>query len=278
MRVPRPRTDQIQEQVRFGEHEAHGPVDGGRVAEGLVPGEPPALVVVPPAATGDGLDRLHGGAPLPARRPQGLDVGAVTGIPQQDGAVGQEHGVERERLEAALVHAGDAQPVPGDPDVAHEVLVPRRRHGLDHTTGGEGRLPLVVLHQVVDLDELDVIGAQPGERPLQLGAGGRARALTGLGGEEDAVAVVGEPGRQPQLGVAVAGGGVDVVHPVAGDQPEGVVGPLLAHGPQGSRPEEHAGAVVPGPAEGHRRDHRSCVPQQGTSALRRVLAFLDEVG
>ena len=120
----------------------------------------------------------------------------------------------------------------------------RACQGVDGAAGAVRHLPFVRLDQVVELDQVDRLDPQPPERPLQLGAGGIAAPLTGLGGEEELLPV---PGIQadPQLGVAVAGGHVDVVHPVGEEHLEQLVGPILAHRPQRCGTEDHAAADVP---------------------------------
>ena len=70
------------------------------------------------------------------------------------------------------MHPGDAHAVAGDTDEAGEALVARPQQGLSGTVGAMSRLPLVVLHQVVELDEVDVVDAQPFEGALEAGPGG----------------------------------------------------------------------------------------------------------
>ena len=54
-----------------------------------------------------------------------LEVGRVGLVLHGHVAVGQQHRVEGEALEAAQVHRGDREPVAGDADEAHESLVAR---------------------------------------------------------------------------------------------------------------------------------------------------------
>src|SRR6476646_1971545 len=118
-----------------------------------------------------------------------------------------------------------------------------------------GRLPLILVDQVVQLDQVDVVRAQPLERLLDLRVRGVASALAGLRGQEDLVAVVLEPRREPELRIAVAGGRVDVIDPVAGDQLEGRIGLLLGDRAEGRGPEDDPRALVAGAAKGKKRDH-----------------------
>jgi hypothetical protein len=57
----------------------------------------------------------------------------------------------------------------------------------------------------VDLDEVDVVGPQPLQAPVDLRPRLVAVTQAGLGGQEDPVADLRHPRPEPQLGVAVAG-------------------------------------------------------------------------
>ncbi len=82
----------------------------------------------------------------------------------------------------------------------------------------------------MELDEIDVVGPKPLEREADLVARLRVGALARLRREEETVAAPTlEPRRDAQLGVAVARGGVDVVHTVAVQQLEHTVRHVLRH-------------------------------------------------
>ena len=112
-----------------------------------------------------------------------------------------------------------------------------------------GDLPLVVLDQVVELDQIDMIDPHALQRPLELGSGCVTVALAGLGCQEDLAPVGGEPWLQPIFGLPIGGGGVDVVDSPAVDDVECCVRPLLTHCSEGSSAEEEAGRLVAGGAE-----------------------------
>ena len=112
-----------------------------------------------------------------------------------------------------------------------------------------GDLPFVLLDEVVQLDEVDVIDAHPLERTLERGAGGVALPVAGLGGEEDLVAVVGEPRLEAVLGLAVRRRGVDVVDARRLDLGEDAVGRVLTGPAEPGGAEDDPGRVVPGPPE-----------------------------
>ena len=153
------------------------------------------------------------------------------------------------------MHAGDARAVAGDPDVPHEALVTGGGHRLHHTTRPVGDLPLLRLHEVVELDQVDRVHLEALQRPLQLSARGVLPTLPRLGGQEEAMTVLGHPRTDAQLGLPVAGGGVEVVDPGVEEHLQHLVGPFLAQPAQGGRPEDHAGAGVAGAAEGCSGDH-----------------------
>ena len=79
--------------------------------------------------------------------------------------------------------------------------------------GAYAVLPLVLVDQVVQLQQVDVVGPQLLQRAADLLIRGVRRPLSGLGGQEEVVAVLFEERPEPQLCFAVAGGDVDVVDP-----------------------------------------------------------------
>src|SRR5439155_25046057 len=91
----------------------------------------------------------------------------------------------------------------------------------------------------------------------EAGARSVAGALAGLGGEEELVAARRQPRRQPQLGVAVAGRGVEVVHTELEQHVEQFVSALLPHPAQRGGTEDDPAAAMPGAPERGLRDHGS---------------------
>jgi len=89
----------------------------------------------------------------------------------------------------------------------------------------------------VELQQVDAIDAQAFERAADLAARAGVAALSRLGGEEEAVAVAFHPGADAQLGVAVGGGHVDVVHAGGEQLLERAVGLLLAGAPSAAAPK-----------------------------------------
>ena len=72
------------------------------------------------------------------------------------------------------------------------------------------------------------------------------------------------PGADAELGVAVGGGGVDVVHAGGEQLVERAVGLVLADAAERGGAEEEAGAAVAGAAEGEGGEHRARIPRWRT--------------
>jgi hypothetical protein len=89
-----------------------------------------------------------------------------------------------------------------------------------------------------------VVDAQALERALELGPGIAGLSFAGLGGEEELARRPFQPGPDPEFGVAVCGGHVDVVDPGADDDVEDPVRFGLGGGRQPGRPEQDPGALV----------------------------------
>ena len=70
-----------------------------------------------------------------------------------------------------------------------------------------------------------------------------------LGGDEEAVGLALEPGRDPQLGLAVRGGGIDVVDPVLQEDLERAVRNVLGHAAERGGAKDDARAPVTGVPE-----------------------------
>ena len=172
---------------------------------------------------------------------------------------------------------GHGEIVAGDADEAHQPLLPRLDGGLQRAAGAEGRFPLLRVDEVVELDEIDLIDPQALQRAADLVVGRLIRALARLGGEEEVVAVPLHPRPEPQLRIAVAGGGVDVVDAALQNQLHGAIGIVLGDVAEGRRAEDGAGALVTGSAKGCGGDHsyapvvRSASGRRGVDSSRSTL-------
>ena len=102
----------------------HGEIDLVLPAKRLVPRGRGFFSAVPRSKR-DALDRLDGHAPFRANGGERLEVGRVEFVAHLDVAIGQEHRVECEPLEAAMVHPRDRQPMAGHADEPYEPLVAR---------------------------------------------------------------------------------------------------------------------------------------------------------
>ena len=105
-----------------------------------------------------------------------------------------------------------------------------------------------------------MVSPQPLERALDLLEGERTCPLTGLGGQEELVAVSVHPGPEAQLGFAVTGGGVDVVDPMRTDQFHGLIRLFLADVADGGGAKEKTSALMASTAERLNGDHGLILP------------------
>ena len=139
--------------------------------------------------------------------------------------------------------------MPGDADVADQALVLGADGRLDGAAVAVHLAQLVEVADRVQLQQVDVVGLQPLQRPVDRRPGTLAVAVAGLRGQEDLVTDPGHPGAQPQLGVAVARGHVEVVDPgVQGLLDRGVGGRLVDLGQRRRAVDQHR-ALVPEPPQ-----------------------------
>jgi len=206
----------------LSEGEAQGQLGFARVGQRLIP----ALgilwtqrIVGRPLLPGEGLEGEAGDA---LRLRAGDDLRTEVA-----GVVGGEVHRHEDRVEVEAIHRreGRLDGMGGEPEMPDLSGAPGLDEDLHRPARGEGRVE--VLGDVgdgVELIEVEIIGAQRRERVLQFGGGAGAEALGGLAGEE-AVAPVGlERGAEFHLGVAVAGGDVEVVHAALDELGDDAVG------------------------------------------------------
>ena len=241
---------------RLAEHPVHREVDVGLLGQRLVPGRRGRLLRAPRAAR-DALDRLHRDVALAAerrvdarRRPRTARRCTITWL------YGQEHGVEREALEAAAVHLGDRQSVAGHADEARRGprRAPRRRPAARRRRSARAPTRPGARGSAAGSD-------RPGRPPCARASGGSPRAPARTCARPVLVARKksprwsAQPGRETQLGVAVARGDVDVVDAVLEQELECRIGLALGDLPERRRPEDHARALVAGCSERRLLDH-----------------------
>src|SRR5918994_6770320 len=142
-------------------------------------------------------------------------------------------------------------------DEANEALILRTYYRLENTAGSEGGLPLRLVDEVVQLNQVDVIGPKPLERPRDLRVRVVTPPLSGFRRQEEVRPVCLHPRPDPQLCVAVACGRVDVVDVVLAEQLHRVICFGLRDVTESRGPEDGAGALVSSTSELQNRDHGS---------------------
>src|SRR5258708_13996525 len=144
----------------------------------------------------------------------------------------------------------------GDADEARESGLACLDRGREGAVGTEGGLPIRRIDEVVQLDQVDMIGAEAAQRLADLIPSAPIGALPRLRGEKEPVPTgATEPRCDPELGVAVAGRGVQVGESVPIDQGARAIGIALGRLRQGGAAENRPRAEVPGTAEPRPLDH-----------------------
>jgi hypothetical protein len=112
------------------------------------------------------------------------------------------------------------------------------------------RIPLVGVHQRVQLDQVEGIDAQAVERAVdfltRLGVGALAR----LRRQKEVLAVTRHPRPDAQFSIAVGGRRVDMIDAIFEQQIERAVGLGLGHGAERGGAKERDGAHVAGAPKG----------------------------
>jgi hypothetical protein len=126
---------------------------------------------------------------------------------------------------------------------------------LERTARAERGLPLDHVDEVVQLEQVDADRRRAVERAVDLFARAGAVALPGLRRDEETVAVLRQPRREPAARVAVRRSGVDVVDAVLEQQLEGRVRLGLRERAECRGTEDRACALVAGASERRFLDH-----------------------
>ena len=90
-----------------------------------------------------------------------LEIGGVLGLREHREVARHEHGVERESAQAFVVPLGRERAVAGDADEPHQSSVACGHQGLECAAGSQCDLLLFGIDQVVQLDQVDLVDAQP---------------------------------------------------------------------------------------------------------------------
>ena len=153
------------------------------------------------------------------------------------------------------MHLRHRQAVAGDADEADETLVASLDRGFERAALAQRGLPLDHVDEVVQLEQVDAIDAEPVERAANLLARAGAVALPGLRREEEPVAVPAQPRSEPQLRVAVRRCRVDVIDAVLEQELERGIGLGLTERAERRSAEDRARALVSGAPERRLGDH-----------------------
>src|SRR5215203_6842435 len=151
----------------------------------------------------------------------------------------------------------DGHSVARHTDEADKALTLRAHNGLQHTAGSEGCLPVRLVDEVVQLNQINLVGTKPLERPGDLRVRVVTPPLPGFRRQEQVRPVCLHSRPDPQLCVAVACGRVDVVDAVLAEQLHRVIRFGLRDVTESRGPEDGAGALVSSTSELQNRDHGS---------------------
>ena len=148
------------------------------VFQRLVPGCMVADGAGRPGAACQALDGLDGDVPLGAERGRGFEVRCVGSMLRGVPVPRHQHGIEIEPREAAAMHRGDRPAVAGDADEVCQPKLARLHRRVQSAAGRERLIPFVRVDKGMQLDQVDMVGAQPIEGPpfsaYEAGLGPRA--------------------------------------------------------------------------------------------------------
>ena len=143
----------------------------------------------------------------------------------------------------------------GDADEANKTFIAGPDCGFQRAARAERGFPFRLVNKIMKLNQIDLVGAQSFERAADLVVSRTCFALASFGGQEKAVSFLLHPRTEANFGVAIAGGGVDMVDPRLDDQFHRAVGVTLTGAGESRRPEDDAGAGVTCVAEGMGWEH-----------------------
>src|SRR4030095_2996534 len=109
------------------------------------------------------------------------------------------------------MHGGNGPAMSGDPNEAHEALLPRFDRCFQRPAWPHCQVPVVWVEQCVQLNQVNGIDTQAVERPMDLITGVLVESLPGLRSEEEILAVTRHPGSDAQFSVPIARRDVDMI-------------------------------------------------------------------
>jgi len=145
--------------------------------------------------------------------------------------------------------------MPGDADEPNESLLPGTAERLYCTVGGVSLFEFVLFDKIVQLNQIDLFDTEPLERTLEAPSRAATSSLVGLCCEKELFSTLGKPWAQPEFGVSVGGGGIEVVDAVTKKRRQERVGLILGHAEKSRSPENDPAARVTRAPERHARDH-----------------------
>src|SRR5215212_9747043 len=165
----------------------------------------------------------------------------------------------------------DSDAVARDTDEADQALILRTDDSLEDAAGSECCLPLGLVDEVVQLNQINVIGAKPLEGPGDLRVCLFTLPFAGLGRQKEVGPVRLHPGPDPELCVTITRGRVDVIDAVPADQLHRVIRFGLTDVTEGRGSEDGARAVMSCASELQNGDHGShCALWRVRLGVRRI--------
>ncbi len=137
------------------------------------------------------------------------------------------------------MHRRRERPMARHTDIPDKTFVARLHQGFYGPARPHRGLPALLVDQVVKLDQVDVVDTQPRERAFEARARLGTTPFGRLRRKKDLGAMLSEPTRQVQLGIAVPGRRVDMVDTFALEQRQRLFDPSRLHGRQRGRAEKH---------------------------------------
>src|SRR5918999_652861 len=164
------------------------------LGEGLVPGRG-GLWSSFPRCTREALDRLDCNASGGSYLGKHFEVLCIAWVPLLANVVWKQHRVEREALQASSMHRRDRDAVTRHADDRDQALGASLDRRLQSASRTEGVFPFDYIDQVVQLNQIDSIDAEPVKRSANLLLSACVVSFSRLGCEEEMIGLAREPRR-----------------------------------------------------------------------------------
>ena len=159
------------------------------------------------------------------------------------------------------MHRGNLRAVTGDAYKAHETLRSRFDQSLKRATRAQGSRPFILGDQVVHLDQIELIDAQPIQRSMQTVASALICAIAGLGGEKELLSMLAHPRTDSQFRFAVRRRRIEMIDAVFEQHLEHAVRLVLLHPTERGRSKNNPRTLMPGFPKRTRLDHDVTSPK-----------------